>query len=144
VQETGVGGLNFYLIYSQVVVVSFFLVKWLNSVEGALQATTSMLLNISVWLHFNRSYASIENSSALLVFLWATNLRKWSRRKWSLFTLFILKPVSPSKTDLITDCRVLTDFAHSNSLSSHLSLRMAQLVWGPLWTNLIFLVLPLL
>jgi len=39
---------------------------------------------------------------------------------------------------------IWSDFAHSNSLSSHLSLRMAQLVWGPLWTNLIFLVLPLL
>ena len=39
---------------------------------------------------------------------------------------------------------IWSDFAHSNSLSSHLSLRMAHLVWGPLWTNLIFLVLPLL
>ena len=39
---------------------------------------------------------------------------------------------------------IWSDFAHSNSLSSHLSLRMAQLVWGLLWTNLIFLVLPLL
>jgi len=39
---------------------------------------------------------------------------------------------------------IWSDFAHNNSLSSHLNLRMAQLVWGPLWTNLIFLVLPLL
>jgi len=40
---------------------------------------------------------------------------------------------------------IWSGFAHSNSLlSSHLSLRMAQLVWGPLWANLIFLVLPLL
>jgi len=35
---------------------------------------------------------------------------------------------------------IWSDFAHSNSLSSHLSLRMTQLVWGLLWTNLIFLV----
>jgi len=39
---------------------------------------------------------------------------------------------------------IWSDFAQSNSLSSHLSLRMTQLVWGPLWINLIFLVLPLL
>jgi len=33
---------------------------------------------------------------------------------------------------------IWSDFAHSISSSSHLSLRMAQLVWGPLWPTWYF------
>jgi len=37
---------------------------------------------------------------------------------------------------------ILPAFAHSTSLSSHLNMRMAQLVWGPFWISLMSLVLP--